>query len=65
MKLVLKNVSKNFGDKAILNEVNYTFQKGRIYGLLGKNGAGKTTLFNCISQNLMVDGGIISLNGAK
>lgn len=63
MNLILDNVSKKFGDKVILNKVNYTFQKGKIYGLLGKNGAGKTTLFNCISQNLMADGGTISLNG--
>jgi len=62
MELALKDVSKKFDDKVILNEVNYIFEKGKIYGLLGKNGAGKTTLFNCISQNLMVDSGEIFLD---
>ena len=62
MKLVLNQVSKKFDDKVILNEVNHTFEMGKIYGLLGKNGAGKTTLFNCVSQNLMVDGGQITLD---
>jgi len=62
MELTLKNVSKKFDDKVILNEVNYTFEKGKIYGLLGKNGAGKTTLFNCISQNMMVDSGEVMLS---
>ena len=62
MELVLKDVSKKFDDKVILNEVNYIFEKGKIYGLLGKNGAGKTTLFNCISQNLLVDNGEILLD---
>lgn len=61
MTLTLKDVSKKFDDKVILNAVNHTFEKGKIYGLLGKNGAGKTTLFNCISQNMMVDSGQISL----
>jgi len=62
MKLSLNNVSKTFDDKAVLNQVSYTFEKGKIYGLLGRNGAGKTTLFNCISQNMMLDDGNISVN---
>ena len=31
--------------------------KRQIYGLLGRNGAGKTTLFNCINQDIEIDGG--------
>lgn len=65
MKLILDNVSKKFDDMEILNHVSYTFEKGKIYGLLGRNGVGKTTLFNCISQNLMIDSGKIALDKGK
>lgn len=50
MKLKLNNITKNFDNKKILDSVDFTFEKGKIYGLLGRNGAGKTTLFNCISE---------------
>lgn len=61
MKLVLKNVQKQFSDKQVLKDASFTFEKGKIYGLLGRNGAGKTTLFNCISEDISCDGGEIML----
>lgn len=57
MKLELRDIKKNFGDKQVLKGAGFTFEKGRIYGLLGRNGAGKTTLFNCLSGELEMDGG--------
>jgi len=57
MKLILKNIQKNFDDKKVLKDVSFTFEAGKIYGLLGRNGAGKTTLFNCINEDLKIDGG--------
>lgn len=57
MKLILKNIKKSFDDKEVLRDVSFTFEEGKIYGLLGRNGAGKTTLFNCINEDLKVDGG--------
>ncbi|MBP1047525.1 ABC transporter ATP-binding protein [Enterococcus sp. BWM-S5] len=60
MKLVLENITKRFDDKTIIENANFTFEKGKIYGLLGRNGAGKTTLFNCISRNLILDEGMIA-----
>lgn len=57
MELVLDQIVKNFGDKKVLQGVNFEFEKGKIYGLLGRNGAGKTTLFNCLSGETPVDGG--------
>ncbi|MBO0481259.1 ABC transporter ATP-binding protein [Candidatus Enterococcus courvalinii] len=60
MKLMLKNLNKKFDGNIIFSDVNFSFETGKIYGLLGRNGAGKTTLFNCISHNLKSDsGGII------
>lgn len=57
MKLVIKNLKKNFEKKEVLKDINFEFEKGKIYGLLGRNGAGKTTLFNCLNKDLEVDGG--------
>lgn len=57
MKLVIKDFNKRFEEKEVLKSINFEFDKGKIYGLLGKNGAGKTTFFNCISEELDVDSG--------
>ncbi|HEX2937608.1 MAG TPA: ABC transporter ATP-binding protein [Ruminiclostridium sp.] len=57
MQLVLDGITKSFEKKQVLKNVNFTFEKGKIYGLLGRNGAGKTTLFNCLSGELNVDSG--------
>src|SRR5262249_57140825 len=45
--LELRGVSKSFGHKRVLNEVDLTLPAGSVLGLLGKNGAGKTTLLKC------------------
>ena len=57
MKLVIKHLKKNFEKKEVLKDINFEFEKGKIYGLLGRNGAGKTTLFNCLNEDLEKDGG--------
>lgn len=57
MKLVIKNLKKNFEKKEVLKDINFEFEKGKIYGLLGRNGAGKTTLFNCLNEDLELDAG--------
>lgn len=61
MKLILENIEKSFGDKQVLKKASFTFEKGKIYGLLGRNGAGKTTLFNCISGDLKYDNGAVKI----
>jgi len=62
MKLTLTNVTKKFDQQTIIDDASFTFEKGKIYGLLGRNGSGKTTLFNCISRNLPLDGGQIAFD---
>ncbi len=59
MKLIIDDVKKSFDKKEVLKGATYTFEHGKIYGLLGRNGAGKTTLFNCINQDLPIDRGTI------
>ena len=57
MKLVVKQLRKSFDKKEVLKDINFEFDKGKIYGLLGRNGAGKTTFFNCLNEDLEIDSG--------
>ena len=45
----IKNIKKTYGSKTIINNWKYTFENGKIYGLIGRNGIGKTTVMKCIS----------------
>lgn len=57
MKFVIEHLSKSFERKDVLKDISFTFEEGKIYGLLGRNGAGKTTLFNCLNRDLKMDNG--------
>ncbi len=61
VELILDSIEKNYGEKQVLRKASCTFEKGKIYGLLGRNGAGKTTLFNCISGDIPYDNGSVKL----
>ena len=52
MKFIIEHLSKCFEQKEVLKDIDFTFEEGRIYGLLGRNGAGKTTLFNCLNRDI-------------
>ena len=60
--LEIRNLSKSYGKKVALNNINLKFDNG-LYGLLGPNGAGKSTLMNIITDNLKADNGEILWNG--
>ena len=57
MKFIIERLSKRFEDKEVLRELSFSFESGKLYGLLGRNGAGKTTLFNCLNRDIRTDGG--------
>lgn len=57
MKLDIVNLSKSYGQKEVLKNIGFTFEEGKIYGLLGRNGAGKTTFFNSLNNDISVDSG--------
>ena len=61
--LKAQNISKSFGEKQVLSDVNITLNKGEIVSLLGVSGAGKTTLFNILSGIYKADTGNVYLNG--
>ena len=59
----IKNISKSFGDKCILNDVSISVKKGEFLTLLGASGCGKTTLLRMLAGFGHPDSGEILING--
>ncbi len=59
----IKNVSKKYGNKVALNNVNLKVEDGEIFAFIGHNGAGKTTLIKAITGIHEFDDGEILING--
>ncbi len=57
MEFMIEHLSKSFDSRQVLQDIDFTFTSGKIYGLLGRNGAGKTTLFNCLNGDIKFDAG--------
>lgn len=57
MRFTINNLVKSYGSKEVLKGIDFTFEEGRIYGLLGRNGSGKTTFFNCINRDTEYNSG--------
>ena len=49
MRVKVNNLIKNFKNESVLNDINYEFVSGNIYGILGRNGSGKSVLLKIIS----------------
>lgn len=65
MTFTIEHLSKKFGKKEVLRDIDFTFEDGKIYGLLGRNGAGKTTLFNCLNRDIKADSGKFYIEDGK
>jgi ABC-2 type transport system ATP-binding protein len=59
----IKNVSKSYGTKLVLDNLSLHLEEGKVYGIVGENGSGKTTLFKCIAGLEKHDGDIICSYG--
>ena len=59
----IKNVSKKFKDKIVIDKVSLELPTGQIHGLIGRNGSGKTVLMKMIVGFLKPDNGIINVFG--
>jgi ABC-2 type transport system ATP-binding protein len=60
--LEIKNLTKSYGQRQVLQNLNLRLEPGKIYGLLGPNGAGKTTTINIICDLLKADSGTVKIN---
>lgn len=63
--LSIKNLTKSFGDKQVLQGLDLTVPEHSIFGFVGKNGAGKTTTMKAILGLLKLDGGEIYVAGER
>lgn len=63
MKFEVKNITKSFGEKQVLNGVSFETQSGSALGILGRNGAGKTTTIRIIMQVFNANIGEVLLDG--
>ncbi len=61
--LELKNVSKTFGRRKVIDDISLEVKEGEIYGFLGPNGSGKTTTIKMILSLISLDSGTITVNG--
>ena len=57
-KIIMKHVSKSFGQTCVLSSINLEIQEGEIFGLLGPSGAGKTTIVKILSGQLSYQGSV-------
>lgn len=62
-KIIFKNISKSYGDKKILNDINLKIKEGEFVTILGPSGCGKTTLLKLVNRLLSFDEGRILIDG--
>ena len=62
--LEFTNVTKSYGNKQALSNVNFTLERGKIVGLLGPPGSGKTTIMKLINGLIQPTSGTVLINGA-
>ncbi|MGL4107922.1 iron ABC transporter ATP-binding protein [Clostridium sp. LP20] len=59
----VKNITKKYGDKKVVNNVSLNIEKGKMISLIGPNGAGKSTVLSMISRLLDMDEGEVIIDG--
>jgi len=71
MNIEIKNITKRFGKKTVLNNLSFTAHQGQCIGILGENGSGKSTLFGVLTGligghgNFLCDGTDLMTNKKK
>lgn len=63
MSLVVRNLSKKYGDKTVVDNLNFEMARPGVFALLGTNGAGKTTSIRMMLNMLSRDSGEVLWNG--
>lgn len=62
-KILIKGISKSFGDVQALQDIHLDINSGELFGLIGPDGAGKTTLFRILATLLLADTGSATVAG--
>ena len=59
----INHISKAFGDKKVLDDISFTFEKGKVNMIIGESGSGKTTLLKCMVGLNNIDSGEVVFDG--
>ena len=59
----IKNLTKKYDDKAVVDSVSFEIPKGKVISLIGPNGAGKSTVMGMISRLIAHDSGLVNFEG--
>lgn len=59
----IKHLEKHFGDLRVLNDIDFTIERGKVVTIIGSSGSGKSTLLRCINLLEVPDAGEILFNG--
>ena len=60
-----ENISLSYGDRLILDNINFKINHSEIFGMLGPNGVGKSTIFNLITGLINPSNGKIKIDGEE
>ena len=63
MAIKCQQVVKRYGDKVVLDKVNFEIKEGEFFGLVGMNGSGKSTLIKAVLDLIGIDAGTITIHG--
>lgn len=63
MMVEVKNLTKRYDGKTVVDTISFSVKKGEIFGILGPNGAGKTTTLEMMETLRPIDGGSVTING--
>lgn len=63
VKVSVTNLTKNYGDLLVLNDINFDIYKGELLCIVGPTGCGKTTFLNCLSRFIPITKGSIEVDG--
>lgn len=61
----VKNLVKKYGQKAVVNDVSLTIERGKITSFIGPNGAGKSTVLSMMSRIMKKDSGEVVIDGIE
>jgi ABC-2 type transport system ATP-binding protein len=61
--IAIENLVIRYGDFVAVNDLSLSIKVGEVFGLLGPNGAGKTTTFNCLTRQIPISAGRVTLLG--
>ena len=61
--IILEKATKIFKAEVVFENISVAFEKGKVYGIIGRNGSGKSVFFKCICGLMPLTAGLVRVNG--